>query len=105
MKKDRNCGCGSATPYPVYQMQTPMIPMNPMMMPNQMFQGSIPAGMMQNIPNGMNNMNFQSTGIEQQINNLSSQVSNLERRVSNLENMMGSSNIGTNYNTSNFQMM
>lgn len=101
MKKDRNCGCGgnTATPYPVYQ--PPMMPM----MPNTMYQGSIPVMPnmgMQNMP--MMNQNYQSSTIDQQLNNLNNQVSNLERRVSNLENMIGS-NVSSNYNTSNFQMM
>lgn len=86
MKKDRNC---TNTPYPVYQV--PMMPM----MPNTLYQGSIPV---------MQAQNYQSTSIEQQISNLNNQMSNLERRITNLENLVGS-NMNTNYNTSNFQMM
>lgn len=102
MKKDRNCGCQGSTPYPVYQMQTPMMPMGPIQ--NPMMQG-MQMPMMQNTIPMMSQNNFQSTSIEQQISNLNNQVSNLERRVSTLENLIGSSNISSNYNTSNFQMM
>ena len=106
MKKDRNCG-NQSTPYPVYQMQQPMMPI---MQPN-MYQGSIPVNMMQqpmmNTMSSpmMNQMNYSSTSIEQQINTLNSQVTNLERRVNSLENIIGASANGSNYNTSNFQMM
>lgn len=103
MKKDRNCGCGGSTPYPVYQMQTPMMPMGPMMQ-NQMMQG-MQMPMMQNTIPMMNQGSSQSTSIEQQLSSLNSQFTNLERRVSTLESLIGSSNMGTNYNTSNFQMM
>lgn len=103
MKKDRNCGCG-ATPYPIYQMPTPMMPMG-QMIPNQMIQGAVQMPMAQSTIPMMGQTNFQSTGIEQQLSSLNSQITNLERRVSTIENLIGSSNIGTNYNTSNFQMM
>jgi len=106
MKKDRNCGA-NATPYPVYQMQQPMMPM----MPN-MYQGSFPImqqpmmqNSMMNTVNPMNQINYSSTSIEQQISNINSQITNLERRVNSLENIVGASANGNNYNTSNFQMM
>lgn len=101
MKKDRNCGA-NATPYPVYQMQQPMIPM----MPN-MYQGSFPVMQqpMMNTVNPMNQINYSSSSIEQQISTINSQITNLERRINTLENIIGASANGNNYNTSNFQMM
>jgi len=97
MKKDRNCG--NNAPYPIYQMQQPM------MIPN-MYQGAFPTNMMQQpMMNQINPMNYSSTSIEQQINTLNSQVTNLERRISTLENIIGASANGTGYNTSNLQMM
>ena len=63
-------------PYPIYQ------PMMPGIMP------------------GMMTPNYPANSLEQQVNNLNNQISNLERRVSNLESL-----VGTNYNSSNYQMM
>jgi len=99
MKKDRNCG-NQATPYPIYQMQQPM------MMPN-MYQGAVPMMQqpMMNQVTPMNQINYSSASIEQQISTINSQITNLERRVNSLENIIGASANGNNYNTSNFQMM
>lgn len=116
MKKDRDCNCNAGmAPYPIYPaympgMSMPMIP-TPGMMPNAGMMpntGMIPNNNMMMQPNmGTTNpgTNYpQSNGtIEQQIYNLSNQISSLERRVSNLEGLIGNS--GTQYNTSNYQVM
>jgi len=103
MKKDRNCG-NNATPYPVYQMQQPMMPMAPMYQGNMPYmQQPMTNQMMNTYP--MNQINYSSTSIEQQLSTMSSQITNLERRVNTLENIIGASANGNNYNTSNFQMM
>lgn len=107
MKKDRNCG---ANMYPVYTMANPqmIVPgvapgmMNQMMpqqvMPNQMM---IPTNQYSGQMYTQPNQSYTSGSLEQQVNNMANQVNNLERRVSSLEGLVG----GTNYNTSNFQMM
>ena len=80
-KKDRNCGCNSNTPYPIYQM--PMMPMQ-----NQMFPNMQMPMMQNNIP--LTGQNMQSSPIEQQINNLSNQINNLEKSIKvRYENLCG----------------
>lgn len=107
MKKDRNCGCGGATPYGMYPTMSPY-GMPGMMQGMQPMQGMMPINMVGTYPNTMNNIS--SNTIEQQINTLEQQINSLENRVSTLENMANNSNSvlysnSSNYNSSNYQMM
>ena len=77
MKKDRNCGMN------VYPNMMPVI------MPGQM----IPMNEMQ-----MNQNNYAT-------DSLSNQINSLQQRVSRLENIVNGSNYSSNYNTTNYQMM
>ena len=98
MKKDRNCGCGGPTPYPVYPNYPGMgvMPVGNM----QGFGGAMPYPMPTPMPinqpgynnQGMNNGNTQN----ERINRLEQQVQNLDRRVSRLESM------SNNHTTNNF---
>lgn len=77
MKKDRNCGMN------VYPNMMPVI------MPGQM----IPMNEMQ-----MNQNNYAT-------DSLSNQINSLQQRISRLENIVNGSNYSSNYNTANYQMM
>lgn len=97
MKKDRDCGCnGGIAPYPIYPTYVPNMQM-PIMAPNVMAQPNY------GMTNG--NINYQNTNntIEQQLYSLNNQINSLERRVNNLETLIG--NNGSQYNTSNYQVM
>ena len=102
MKKmqDRN-----AVPYPIYppyQGMTPMMPNAPMMPGGPMMPGAMPYG--------MNNTNTGSCSSSNTTDNnsIKEEVENLKKRVNYLENMLlnnNTTNYGTNYNSSNYQVM
>ena len=83
MKKDRNAG---------------MTPMYPGMVPN--YGGMVLPGQVIPMPY------YQEQGCmgDNQINSLMTKVNNLEQRVTRLENTVQGTN-GSNYNSSNYQMM
>lgn len=87
MKKDRNCGMGA--PYPVYPpYQAYQVPM----MPNM-------SNMMPYPSSGMQTIQSNDNGLQEQINNL-------DRRITKLENMMSStSTYSAQFSDGNYHMM
>lgn len=98
MKKAEN---RNAVPYPIYppyQGMTPMMPGAPMM-------PGVP--MMGNMPYTMNNTSSCSSSSGTNTDSTKEEIENLKNRVSYLENILlnNNNNYGTNYNTSNYQVM